>query len=412
MKKSPHILIAPQVFPPEAHPTAVMIGELARHLVARGFRVTVAAGYPHHPHGRLPEGLKKRLLSVETTDGVRVFRVWHLTSPNMRIPVRAAVMVSQAAAMSAAGMLARSVDVVLSVGPPFAGPLFSAALARHFGAALVTVVYDIYPDIAIESGQLSNSVVIRIARALEMEMYEVSDAIIVLSDGFRRTLTGRGVAAEKVHVVPVWLSSDVISPMDRDTMWRRELLIPKDKFVVLYAGTLGLVSGAEVAVQAAEILRTDGQIQFLFVGEGRIRESLELLARNRRLDNVRFLPFQPRRRLSEVQASADVSLVTLGPGRGRTSVPSKVLGYMAAGRPVIASVDADCDTAELVRRSGAGIVVAPGDAKELARGILELRADRARRRELGAAGRRAFERQFSRDQVLHQFEQVLCDAAR
>jgi colanic acid biosynthesis glycosyl transferase WcaI len=122
---------------------------------------------------------------------------------------------------------------------------------------------------------------------------------------------------------------------------------------------------------------------------------------------MRFLPYQPRERLAEVQATADVSLVTLAPGRGRTSVPSKVMGYMAAGRPVVASVDSGCDTAREIEESGCGVVVPPGDPEALARAISDLLADEHRREQLGRAGRQRVEERYAKPVVLEKYRQVL-----
>ncbi|MDP2044797.1 MAG: glycosyltransferase, partial [Deltaproteobacteria bacterium] len=117
----------------------------------------------------------------------------------------------------------------------------------------------------------------------------------------------------------------------------------------------------------------------------------------------RFLPFQPRERLSEVQATSDVSLVTLAPGRGKTSVPSKVLGYMAAARPVIAAVDEGCDTADLIRTSGCGLAVPPGQGDDLAEAILQFYGNPKERLMRGEAGHRHFLQHFERRTVLKHY---------
>jgi colanic acid biosynthesis glycosyl transferase WcaI len=111
--------------------------------------------------------------------------------------------------------------------------------------------------------------------------------------------------------------------------------------------------------------------------------------------------------LNEVQASADVSLVTLAPGRGRTSVPSKILGYMAAGRPIVASVDEDSDTAAAVREGRCGLVTPAGDAAALADAITSLLDDPARREAMGRAGRSHFEATYSKDAALAAMTRVL-----
>jgi colanic acid biosynthesis glycosyl transferase WcaI len=257
-------------------------------------------------------------------------------------------------------------------------------------------------------GYLKNPALIRAARKLENLIYRRSDKIGVLSEGFQRTLIKeKGVALEKVAVIPVWLDVRDIVPMQRDNPWRREMEIESEKFVVLYAGTIGLVSGAEVVVEAARLLRSRRDILLLLVGEGQAKDRVEAMAREFGLNNIRFLPFQPRERLSESQATADVSLVTLAPGRGKTSVPSKVLGYMAAARPVVAAVDKDCDTAELIRTSGCGLVVSPDQGDELAEAILHFYGNPKERVTCGRAGHRHFLHHFERQAVLKRYIDII-----
>jgi colanic acid biosynthesis glycosyl transferase WcaI len=402
-----NVLITTQVFPPEIHPTAVMVKQLACFLAGRGHDVTVACGHPYHPTGRLPSGWSRRLIQSDESDGIRVLRGWHAVSASRSIAVRAAVFVSQALGTAAAALGAPRPDVVVNYGPPFVGPLLSAAIAKAHGARLVSVIYDIYPDVVIGSGKLTNGQVIALARRVERAQYRVSDRILVLSEGFRRTLHAKGVRPEKLVTIPVWLEEHEITPRSRDNAWRRRQDIGPELKVVLYAGTIGLVSGARVVLDAAARLHDRRDVLFLFVGEGQVKDELERASRTSGLPNVRFLPFQPREVLSDVQAAADVSLVTLAPGRGETSVPSKLIGYMAAGRPVVASVDLDCDTAEVIRSARCGVVVPPGDAAALAGAVDALLADEEARELMSQRARRFFEERYAADAVLRRYAEIL-----
>ncbi len=403
----PRILITTQVYPPEIHSTSIMVRELAAHLSQNGWDVDVVCGYPHHPSGTLPGGWTKSLWRKEKEDGFRVLRTWHLTHPSRLISVRASVYVSQALGTAAGAFLSKKPDVILVYGPPLVGPGLGALVALKHGAKLVNVVYDIYPDIAIETGKVTNPLVIGAARLAERFQYWASDLTIVLSEGFKRQLMDKGVSEEKIAVIPVWLDPDEIKPMDRDNAWRREQGIPLDKFVVLYAGTIGVVSGAAMVADAANILRDRDDVLFLLVGEGEEKPKVEARAKELGLANMRFLPFQPRERLPEVQATADVGLVTLLPGRGRTSVPSKVQGYMAAGRPVIASVDAESDTAKEIEDNDAGVLATAGDSKSLAEVISATAANDGRLIDLGKKGRNRFIQRYSRENNLARFEKYL-----
>ena len=409
--KLKNILITTQVFPPEIHPSAVMVQELAKDLSERGLQVTVAAGFPHHPYGRLYPKYQMKWLRIENEDSFRVVRGWHLINPSSALIPRALVMASQCVAYLLTVIPSQRPNVVISYGPPLIGSLISAMIARICGAKLITLVYDIYPDILVETGYLQNSVLITALHKLESLIYRFSDRVVVLSNGFRRTLIrDKGVPEDKVMVIPVWLDGRDITPMDRLTPWRREMGIGPEKFVVLYAGTVGMVSGAEVVVDSARSLHTYSDILFLFVGAGHAKDRVESLARQAGLRNIKFLPFQPRERLSEVQATADVSLVTLAPGRGRTSVPSKVLGYMAASRPVIASVDDDCDTAEVIRQSKCGLIVPPGDGRALADAIRTFYQRPQALQEAGGAGRAFFLQHYERQTIIRKYIDLIREA--
>ncbi len=407
----PSIVIVTQVFPPETHPTAVMVAQLCAHLRDRGWRVSVGAGYPHHPTGSVYPGYAKRPWTTENHDGLLVRRTWHVTTTSRAIPKRAAVFVSQALAMAIGGLRSGAADVVLAFGPPLVGPLLAGAVAGVRRAGLVNVIYDVYPDIAVATGKVRNPLVIGAARVAERLQYAASRRTVVLSDGLRDRLVERGVPAERIEVVPIWLDTDEIRPLDRDNPWCREQALGPEKTVFLYAGTIGVISGATIVVETADRLRDRKDLLFLFVGEGADKDAVVRRAAELNLDNVRCLPFQPRERLAELQSAADVGLVTLLPGMGRTSVPSKVLGYMAARRPVLASVDADSDTGIEVARHDLGLVTPPADPDALAVAALRLADDPALRGRLGANGRRRVEQHYCRSAALARFERVLRDVA-
>jgi colanic acid biosynthesis glycosyl transferase WcaI len=407
VQQAPRVLVTTQVFPPEIHPTAVMAAELAAGLARRGLRVTVAAGLPHHGSGRVPEEYRRFWRSGEQ-DGYRVVRLWHPTFESRRIAARAYVMAAQTVSTVLGAATTGPCDVVLSFGgPPLLGPVLSGVLAAVRGAPLVTVIHDLYPDVAVESGAIRNPLLVAAARGVERLQYHLSDHLVVLGETTRDTLIGsRGIPAGRISALPVWLDPDEIRPGQRDNAWRREAGIGPERFVVLYSGTAGLISGAEILEEVAR--RVDPDVDLVLVGGGSAWRALDERRKVGSLPpNLRLLPYQPRELLAEVQASSDLSLLTLLPGRGRASVPSKLQGYMAAGRPVLASVDEDCDSARLVRRGAFGLAVPPNDVAAIVEGIREARSDRARLAEWGRRAREVFEKENAREPILDAYEALL-----
>jgi colanic acid biosynthesis glycosyl transferase WcaI len=400
---SNYVIITTHIFPPEVHPSGLMNQELASDLAARGFKVKVITCFPSHPQGKLFSGWCKTLRHYSQINGVDVVRAWHPICIHRNFLFRALELLGQGLSFGLSACKIGRPDLIISDGPPLMGPLISWIIAKKHKASLVTVVHDFPVDAARDMGLLSN-LLIRPLLAFELFTYRISHHVIVLSEKFRQIMIQEKQVPEGiVSVIPVWLDGKDIQPTCHYNSWRREMGIGLEKFVVLYAGTIGLVSGVDVVIKAANRLKNYPDILFLMVGAGQAKELMEAEARNCGLQNVRFLPFQPRERLSEVQATGDISLVTLAKGRGKTSVPSKVLGYMAAARPVIASVDEDCDTAELIQKAECGLVVPPGQGEKLAEAVLYYYQYPKARKLAGLSGRQYFLKHFEKKTVLKQY---------
>jgi colanic acid biosynthesis glycosyl transferase WcaI len=394
-----------QYFPPEPAPIGVMLGELAADLGAAGHRVTVVTGFPNHPGGAIYPGYRKRLFAREQRGSADIVRCWLYTSPSKRFLPRLANYLSFALTSAIAASRLRDHDLLFIVSPPLSNGLLAVALRKLFGLRYVFNVQDIYPDAAIAAGMIRNTFLIAIARALERMTYRHAEGVAVISEGFRNALQARGVAAGKVAVIPNWLDLEEITPRPRDNQFATDNGLA-GKFVVLYSGTIGIISGAEVMLDCAQRLAGRPDILFLFVGEGVVKERLQREAAARGLGNMRFLPFQDRALLPQVQSAADLSVATLRPGQGRSSVPSKVLGYMAAARPVLAGVDGGSDTHRLIEQAGCGRWAAPGDAAALCEAILRIHGDRALGRRMGGNGRRYLETHCSRRTVTAQYARL------
>jgi colanic acid biosynthesis glycosyl transferase WcaI len=397
-------------YPPEAAPFGHMMYELAHHLVDSGIKVDVITSIPNHPEGILLEGWRNHLLQIEhPRPGLRVLRVGALLRrkvqrgrPRGRVQRIAGYLVFTALVCGVAIRHVRP-RLIFGVLQPLTIAPVLIALARMRRASLAFNVQDLHPDAAISLGLVRNRWVIKILKRLERWAYRSADALAVISPGFRDHCIDRGAARDDISVIPNWINLNEIRPLQHASHIRADLRLPADAFVVLYAGTIGHVSGAQVVLGAAGLLQDHADIHVVFIGEGPLVADLQRESGTRKLQRVHFLPFQPRERLNEVQSLGDVSLVTLLRGYGRTSVPSKVLGYMAAARPVIAAVDGDSETASFISAARAGIVTEPENATALADAILELRGDRGRAHALGLAGRSYLEATQSKDQVLERY---------
>ena len=267
-------------------------------------------------------------------------------------------------------------------------------------------VHDVYPEVGIKLGIFKHPWQIKIIASFERFCLLHASLVQVLSSTFKPALISMGVPEAKIIEIVPWVDTQLIRPLPREDPFTDEHGLT-GRFVVQYAGNIGLSQGFEDILDAAERLANQPDILFVFVGDGSGMEALRSQVTRRKLGNVRFIPFQPRQRLAQVLASADISIVPLKQGIGSASLPSKVFSIMASGRPMLVCAEEDSETWQLVKKAGAGLWVPPGDPAILAESIQMLKHDEALRDRLGQNGRTWVEKYHSPQQAAQQFEEHL-----
>jgi colanic acid biosynthesis glycosyl transferase WcaI len=359
------ILIYHMRYSPDATGTGPLVTELAMDLAALGDDVRVVTSVPHYGSDRVPDEFRGRLIYRGVEQGVSLWRTAGIARTRSSVFYRGLDYAMYTALSAPAGVATGPCDVVLAIAPPITVGLAGWAAARWRRCPLVFVAQDIWPDGLVSMGQLRSGIGIRAFRLLERLIYRMSSRVVVVSEGMRENIKAKGVSAERIHVVPNWVDTDAVKPMEKDNAFRRGLGL-SDRFVILFAGNLGYAAGLEQVLAAARLLRGEERFAFLLVGSGSTKESLVRAAEEERLPNLVFAPTQPVERLPEVLAAADLSLVTLRSGMGNLSVPSKIYSYMASGRPILAYVPADSEVKRLVEEAGCGVWVSPDSPDNLA----------------------------------------------
>jgi colanic acid biosynthesis glycosyl transferase WcaI len=274
------------------------------------------------------------------------------------------------------------------------------------GTPFIYNVQDLYPETPVQAGQLRNKYAIRLLERLEQFMYSQAAHISVIAHGFRDNIIAKGVAPTKVSTIPNFVDTQFIRPLAKLNEFSERHGLTH-KFVVTHAGNLGYVYDLETLVEAASLLRSESEVQFLIVGDGVVRAGLEAKVKALGLTNVLFLPFQARETLPFLRATSDVQVALYNKGASRYSMPSKVYEIMASGRPVLASADVHSDLWNLVANTNSGLCLEPHDPTKLASAVMTLYRDPQLRLRMGEHGRREAEREYSVEAVVTQYDELI-----
>jgi colanic acid biosynthesis glycosyl transferase WcaI len=409
------LLVVCPHFAPDVAPTGEVMTSIVGELAARGHRLHVVTSLPWYKHHRIDEGWGGALARTEDTDWGWITRLHPFPTDKANIPARAVAFGGFTGLATLAGLRPRlRPDAVLAMSPPLIIGIAGVLAARRWRVPFVFNIQDVFPDVAVEVGAITNPRVIAAAESLERRLYRASDAVTVLSDDLRANVAAKlgDARPERVRVIPNFVDTAAVRPGPHENAYRREFGL-EGRVVVMYAGNLGYSQPVGLLLEAAAALRDDERLVFVVNGGGSARGDLERQAAG--LDNVRFVGMQPRERLTEVLAAADVHTVLLKRGLARSSVPSKMYSILAAGRPTVAAVDPGTEVARTLADADAGIAVPPEDAEALTGAIRRLVDDADERRRLGGNGRRWVEQWLSPAAVAAAYEALvdeLVDARR
>jgi len=212
-------------------------------------------------------------------------------------------------------------------------------------------------------------------------------------------------------VIPNWVDTETLTPRPRRNEWSAAHDLD-DRFVVMHSGNIGHAQNLDVLIRSATFLRDLDDVAIVLIGDGARRDELVELAQQLEVDDrVQFLPYQERSALPLSLSSADVHVVGLAPGLSGYVVPSRVYGILAVGRPVIAAVDPESETAQLVNAAGCGIVVPPGRPEVLADAIRSASEGGLDLDSLGAAGREHVVANAGRPAAVERYRALLRETA-
>jgi colanic acid biosynthesis glycosyl transferase WcaI len=398
------VLIYAYNYFPEPIGIAPLMTELAEGLVKKGHEVRVVTGMPNYPQRQIYEGYRGKLFMTEERNGVQIQRSYVWVKPKPSLLDRIFLDGSFVLTSFFQALQGWRPDLILLTVPPLPVSIPATLLGWLYNCPIVLNVQDILPEAAVHVGLLKNRLLIRVMEGLERFGYRSAHTISVIADGFVDNLVNKGVPADKITCIPNWVDTQFIRPLSKSDNTFRKCYGLEGKFVVMYSGNIALTQGLETVVDAATRLSHHPDIVFVIVGEPKAIAKLQDYCDARKATNVLLLPFQPREKLPEMLAAADVGLIVQKRQVVSFNMPSKTQVLLASGRAIVASVPKTGSAAKAIEKSRGGLLVEPEDPIALADAILKLASNPELTARLGFAGRQFALDRYSFEQSLNQYE--------
>lgn len=380
---------------------------LAEHFAAHGHSVTVLTSFPHYPRYRWQQ--RPGLFKQEIRAGVHIRRMPLLLPRRAGTTWRIIFDSSVGLACLAGSVGVSKPDLIIAVVPTLQTGFAAGLLSRLWGVPNMLLIQDLPIEAGRAVGMLTDGFMLRRAAAFERTVYQRADRIVVIGEQFRDNLLAKGVKGELIDVVPNWVDLESIVPQPPESDVRKRLAGPDARFLLVHAGTMAEKQGLETVVAAARLLATQPDIMTVLVGDGPARPSIEAEILAHQLNNIRVLGVQPATFVPRMFAAADALLLSQRTGLVDAVVPSKLLGYMAAGRPVIAAVNEASAAASLILKAGCGVIVEPEKPLKLAVAIRSLASDPGLRARLGRSGRAFAEERFAKPKIMARWDRLISD---
>lgn len=393
------ILIISMVFYPDEVAVANLFSNLSFELAASGLDIEVWCAQPSYTNKRkqprllIYKGIKIKYLRSTTFHKDKLAgRIFNFLTFSIIVATR--LLFSKA-----------RTRVVSNTTPPFVAIIISLICSlkkRKF----IYVLMDIFPDGLIRLGRASEKgIFIRIWQSLHRLALKKSEYIVVIGRDMKDWIDGFcPQGAEKTRYIPLWQDEFLISPIDFKSNPMVEKYGLQESFVVQYSGNMGLWNDMKT-IGLAINMKPAG-VKFLMIGGGMRKKELLDTVNDSEMSAI-FLPFQENPDYAYSVTACHAAIVSLREGLEGMAVPSKIIGIMAAGTPVIAMVPSKSEIAYIVDEENCGIIVEPGDVTGLVNAIISLKSDEGLRKRMGQNGRVAFLKKYTSKIISEQYLALL-----
>ncbi|MCY3719663.1 MAG: glycosyltransferase family 4 protein [Anaerolineaceae bacterium] len=399
------ILLVTAWFEPDSGAASARFSQLAHHLASRGHQVTVLAPMPHHPQGRIADGYRGAWTKVEMRGQVRVARVWLWASPSPRIRRRLLTQLSFMVGALLRGLSLPRPDLLLIESQPLPTGFAGMLLALWLRVPYVLSVSDLWPDHLLSIGAMREShTLFRLARRVVNSLYRHARAIVTISPEWTRRIAERIRPTTELHTLYFMVDLQRLRPALCGGDFRRRHRL-QDCQIVACIGTFATQYDFDILLQAARRLERRADLVFLLIGDGSQRSILRDTAAN-----VRHISWLTAEDIPSAWTVADISCFALRKHElHQGALPARLFESLASGTPVVAACAGE--SARIIRESGGGIAVSPGDVSAFTDAIVQLLDNEEMRQRCGHDGRAWAWDNVDVEVQCRRYEQILLRAA-
>jgi colanic acid biosynthesis glycosyl transferase WcaI len=409
-KTKSKIVFVINYFYPDFASTGQLMTELCLSL-QKDFEITVIAAQPNYAGEKVNY---KKLLEEDTLENIKIVRI--------RLPeVKKTSRISRLKYIFFYFILAnfalwkeKSIDIIYTISqPPVLGGLIGTIGKILKKSKHIYNIQDFNPEQAAAVNFTQSKVIYNLAKKIDMVNCSYSDMVVLVGNDMSETLKERykGTKVPDYVVINNWTNEEEIIPLDKEEPQIESFIKVnglENKFIIMYSGNLGLYYDLENIIKVTKHFNNNNELAFLFIGEGAIKNKMQEYVQNNKINNVFFLPYQPKEFLKYSLNVADVHMVVNQKGIKGVSVPSKIYGVMAAGKPILGVLEQDSEAQMLITKSNSGIVVEPQDYQGIISGIEYFyQLDKESLRDLGMGGRHYLEKYLKRNISINKYRELL-----
>lgn len=407
MKKK--LLIYAHYFYPDVASTGQILTELCEGMTDT-FDITVICVVPSYS-GTIDEKYKTKRIYKEEHNGIKIIRVrvpeFQKSNKISRIKNLLAYFFNSLLAT----LKIEKQDYIYTISqPPILGGVLGVLGKWLKGGKLIYNIQDFNPEQTMAVGYSKNKLLLNTVMSVDKFSCKKSDKVIVVGRDMQETLRNRfnNKKVPKNVFINNWINEKEIYPLEQNhprIVEFKEKYNLKDKFIIMYSGNIGLYYDLENIIKVIGEFKDREDVVFAFVGDGTVKDKVEAYVKENNLSNVTFIPYQDKADLIYSLNAADIHWVVNAKGIKGVSVPSKLYGVMAAGKPVLGVLDEGSEARLIVEDCNCGVCIEPGNYKEISNNIEYILNNKEEIRALGSNGRQYLETNLTKEVSINKYKE-------